>query len=453
MKIAIVSLFTSAHEPLNRITEPAKRAYAERWGYTFINYSGTLDADRPPAWSKIRMIQRHLNDYDWVYWIDADAAIMNPEIRLETFLRDYDLIIAQERYPSHFGNRQFNTGSFFVRNTQWSQRLLETLYGHAKFKDHLYWEQAALRHALDTDPEAPKHVYIETDQTRFNSFVTNYSKGDFVLHAVNFSTSVDLKEKLLCEAMDSDSRIADEREPDVPVYFLINRLNNEHELLLEFGLPSLMHNSAYSSGCRMTLLETTPSELHVGKYGMSFSSLRERMVRTANEIKHSRDQVVAFAQPAIQFLRPDWKRRCLIRLGAKDGLFLENGSNRRLLGDAFYVVRANARVRAFFSDAAGFMEGDPYSRTSTPVESFAALTEHVRPQAYGCDFDLFPRPEVDNTDSPPKGLDWIAEIVVHSTECAPALEAKRQALKHVRDANVNLIESLRGLRTRAEGQS
>jgi mannan polymerase II complex MNN10 subunit len=133
MNIAILSLYTDAHAPLNAITAPSKQRYADRWGYTFINHFGTLDESRPPSWSKILLIQKYLKDFDWIYWIDADAMIMNPAIALETYLRDYDLVISQKRSNSHFGNFQLNASSFFARNRPWTHQFVDTVYALDRF--------------------------------------------------------------------------------------------------------------------------------------------------------------------------------------------------------------------------------------------------------------------------------------------------------------------------------
>jgi hypothetical protein len=147
--------------------------------------------------------------------------------------------------------------------------------------------------------------------------------------------------------------------------------------------------------------------------------------------------------PDVQFLQPNWKRRCLIRLGAKHGLFLENGKQRGQLGDAFVFLRVTDEVRTFFREAARFLETLLTSSRLTEVDSFSKLVYRLPPELHGCKFDLFPRDEVHNTATPVGGLKWLFHIVIHSVECVSNREAKRMALRSAREAFQKVTEALR----------
>jgi hypothetical protein len=445
MNIAILSLYTQAHAPLNAITEPTKRQYAERWGHTFINHFGTLDESRPPAFSKIRLIQQHLKDFDWVYWIDADAAIMNPDIPLKTFLRDYDLVIAQEPKKSHYGDYQFNTGSFFLRNSPWSHQFLESTYEQDQFLDHIYWDQAAMRHVLESDPDSCRNVYIETNPKAFNSFAINYSKGDFVFHAVHFSTAVELKEELLRKMLEEDQKIPEQRQPDLDLLFLARRDDDTYQLVGEIALPSIVDNNYGGDDATTQVIDVTPSVLTVAKHGPSFGALMTRVIAIARALRGREGRHVAFALSDTQFLGSNWKRFILVQLGDGDGLFLENGAGRGRLGDAFFVVRVTASVIAYFEAAAEFLEGQMRTGDIGHPGSFAELIETVKPAEYGCVFKLFPEKEVQNIQSHPGGNE-IMYLIVHSAECAPDLDRKRQSLVAIRDAYDKTLLAWRDLR-------
>jgi mannan polymerase II complex MNN10 subunit len=51
--------------------EPNKRGYVLRHGYAYIDASSSLDPSRPPSWSKILAVRKHLPDFDWVFWNDV----------------------------------------------------------------------------------------------------------------------------------------------------------------------------------------------------------------------------------------------------------------------------------------------------------------------------------------------------------------------------------------------
>ena len=97
-KIAVVTLYTDNIRELAELTYNSKKTYCDTWGYDVISECGTLDPERPPAWSKILLLRKLLDSYDWLYWIDADALIMNPETRLEDIIDDrYSMVVAKTR--------------------------------------------------------------------------------------------------------------------------------------------------------------------------------------------------------------------------------------------------------------------------------------------------------------------------------------------------------------------
>jgi hypothetical protein len=56
-------------------------------------------AVRPASWSKIRAVKHHLQQYDWVFWVDADTLITNSSKKLESLLPDKhhpDLILTKD---------------------------------------------------------------------------------------------------------------------------------------------------------------------------------------------------------------------------------------------------------------------------------------------------------------------------------------------------------------------
>ena len=70
----------------------SKKAYCYKHGYDFILGSEDIyDKSRPIAWSKIKMIEKYLPKYDFVFCSDADVIIMNENIKLENFIQEYPI--------------------------------------------------------------------------------------------------------------------------------------------------------------------------------------------------------------------------------------------------------------------------------------------------------------------------------------------------------------------------
>lgn len=175
--IAVLSLFDERFAPLAAISAPNKRRYAERHGYAYVEERGSLDASRPPAWSKVLALLRHLPAYDWVFWSDVDSLIMNPAIPLESFLEPgYDMVASTD--PGGL-----NTGHFLLRRCTWSVRFLEQTYRQVQYLDHPWWEQRAMLHLLATNPADAARVKILRKRA-LNSYRWDFRDGDFLIHFI-----------------------------------------------------------------------------------------------------------------------------------------------------------------------------------------------------------------------------------------------------------------------------
>ena len=135
-------------DKVGRLTWPIRQAYADKHGYTLVDFSSHIDSSRPPAWSKIKAVQsllppkdgkssirsprkdsaNSIDDHrscDWIFWMDADTIIMNSSIRIESFLPKtddtlIDLIVTMDRRFTA------NSGAWLLRaNSTWSREFLE----------------------------------------------------------------------------------------------------------------------------------------------------------------------------------------------------------------------------------------------------------------------------------------------------------------------------------------
>jgi mannan polymerase II complex MNN10 subunit len=161
-----------------------KKQYCKQHGYDFICEETSLDTSRPIAWSKIKLIQKVMENpkYNWVFWTDADALIMNLAIPLEELIDErYDLIISKD-----FNN--INTGHFLIKNSDWSQDFLKRVYSHVNCIHGPWWEQHAVIGELQDKYHAP---FVKMIPQRFmNSYpfetarylTGTYQRGDFVVH-------------------------------------------------------------------------------------------------------------------------------------------------------------------------------------------------------------------------------------------------------------------------------
>lgn len=171
--ILVATLHTEAIAHYADIGVRNKYQYCKKHGYMFLSVPNSLDDTRPPSWSKIKLVRRNLTAYEWIFWTDADSLIMNPGIRLESFLdTDADLVITDDQ-------NGINAGQFFIRDSEASFKFLAEVWNRVEFLHHDWCEQAAMAKVIE---EGFPIKVCKLPQRSFNSYPQNYQTGDFLLH-------------------------------------------------------------------------------------------------------------------------------------------------------------------------------------------------------------------------------------------------------------------------------
>ena len=100
--------------------------YCQRRGYDMIVEHGTMDDSLPPHFSKMLLLQKHMDKYDYVIWIDADIMIMNLKILVQDLIVKYmgthDMMVSRD-ISGHI-----NTGFWIVRTTEQSRHILGAVH-------------------------------------------------------------------------------------------------------------------------------------------------------------------------------------------------------------------------------------------------------------------------------------------------------------------------------------
>jgi len=194
--IAILTFCVGAD--YTRAMEPAlesKRMYAKRHGYTFLSGGDDVwDRSRPIPWSKFRFILKYIDDYDYLFWSDADAVITNPEILLETqvlpLLPDGKDMLWTLDVCGHYNN-----GHLLLRGrSAWVKDFLTRAYGQTDLLYHIWWDNAAMIRLFETNPSDAHKIETVRESWRFNAYAFGknnsandascrlYTPGDFILH-------------------------------------------------------------------------------------------------------------------------------------------------------------------------------------------------------------------------------------------------------------------------------
>ncbi|KAI8372828.1 galactosyl transferase GMA12/MNN10 family-domain-containing protein [Radiomyces spectabilis] len=199
--IAVVTssfIYDRCMEPSATLAAKNKRDYALKHGYSFVARSSEFAlererGERKTVWGKIDVIEKVLPKYDWVFWMDMDAVIMNQDRSLaeifdnvrnryedgkEAFDRDVDFIIARPgRDP------MINAGVFLMRNTPWSMQFLRRVQGVTEwFNKGPSYEQGAMWQMMQEPDIKARTFLLDRDDHTFNTFPRVYQPGDFVVH-------------------------------------------------------------------------------------------------------------------------------------------------------------------------------------------------------------------------------------------------------------------------------
>lgn len=137
--IAIMMIFNDANgawDPhLMRKVIINREAYCRKHNYSMFVANQYLDHSKPPAWSKLSAARNYLltnPKLDYIFYLDMDIVIMNMDIKLEQLIslgiqqsdhkkENVDFILTEDW-------NGLNTGTWFVRNTQWSAWLLQAAF-------------------------------------------------------------------------------------------------------------------------------------------------------------------------------------------------------------------------------------------------------------------------------------------------------------------------------------
>jgi hypothetical protein len=133
MKIGVCSLTIGEEYKKNiKWCKESLERYCKMYDYPLITDESVYVPERSPPWSKIKLVQKYLKEYDYLIWIDADVMIMNYGRRLEEFINliepDKFLLICQG------GGYYTNSGVFIIKNCEESFRFLKEVWETPSFE-------------------------------------------------------------------------------------------------------------------------------------------------------------------------------------------------------------------------------------------------------------------------------------------------------------------------------
>ena len=136
---AVIIQHTYSNSPafsdMLRLTIQRHMAYATAYGMDYWAMQGGLQAERMAeagAWAKIELIKMALEKgYEYVFWIDADSAIVDFKTDLRDAAKDIHIGAcvhdpAKSDYLKQYGvEKHINVGDLYIRNTPEAKQFID----------------------------------------------------------------------------------------------------------------------------------------------------------------------------------------------------------------------------------------------------------------------------------------------------------------------------------------
>lgn len=152
MKFCILMWYNSIISSYGDINYKINKAYCDKYNIDLIRCNEIRHSKRHPAWERIPLILKYINNYDYVMWIDADAHFYIDSNNIINFINKYntyDIIFSKDIKV------KINTGCFIVKNTQYSIDFLtkwgydDDLYVNNNFP--LWWDNGVILDMYDNN--------------------------------------------------------------------------------------------------------------------------------------------------------------------------------------------------------------------------------------------------------------------------------------------------------------
>lgn len=192
LKMAIVVPADEKYQLVWETMFPNLESYAHKHGYDIIRINDSGKKGMP--WTKIDIANKILkhSEYDWIFMRGVDFLVMNPEVKLETFVDDaYDMIVSEDCHGINFD-------AVLIKKCDWSEKYLDFIYDKGyKTYDNDCWKEQRCVIETHKNPEWKDHIKV-IPQKSFNSYhypwydpngtyPGQYTEGDLHLHLVGLS--------------------------------------------------------------------------------------------------------------------------------------------------------------------------------------------------------------------------------------------------------------------------
>lgn len=168
--------------------------------------------DRDKEWSKWHAIKKHLNNYDWIFWVDADVMIIDKHNKLENLIKlaiSENIVIGNLPLKSNVGkfSRLLHTGAFLIKNDKRSFNLIDRMINANCNLRSLYFD----RNTATLDEGYLYELYVTDNYVNKmfkiipGTMLTSILRQNHPMYfSVHFAGMMPIDKKLLCMAIFAD---------------------------------------------------------------------------------------------------------------------------------------------------------------------------------------------------------------------------------------------------------
>jgi len=200
--LCVLMWYNSRIKEYADIAYEINQRYCSKYGHTLIRSDEKTYSHRSAQWERLPLMLKHIHDFDYIMWIDADAHFYYDSPDIMDVIKKYpdpSFIFSGDVGKKH--DYELNSGVFIAKNcptsiealNQWaySNTIYKERYGYFYNDDyHLYNDQGALQYMYDKNIANLKKDSVVLDYGVLQHFVPDeeFVPRPFIFHMAGWST-------------------------------------------------------------------------------------------------------------------------------------------------------------------------------------------------------------------------------------------------------------------------
>jgi hypothetical protein len=183
--ICFFQIVSPATEPYSKYSTILNKKYCDKHGYVYKTYLNEINKkEYHYTWSKIFQAKKILEteNHDYIFFLDADAIIINNHIKLESIITKMKTDISFSENGIN-GGELISTGAFMAsRNTlDFFNKCIELVNNDMKDKKFNYWYELSIINKMYSDGW-PMDVFDMNIMNSYGSLNVKNLKDQFLFH-------------------------------------------------------------------------------------------------------------------------------------------------------------------------------------------------------------------------------------------------------------------------------